>query len=108
MVPPIRTRPSFPLSKSLPSGSYHKPLILFLQRADRIKTTAIENQPIYSHGPQPCLTQRNYKPSSVRLSKTDGSWWRDLTKHDSLEKGMANHSVFLPREPQEQYEKAKR
>ena len=26
MAPPIRTRPSFPLSQSLPSGSFHKPL----------------------------------------------------------------------------------
>ena len=28
MAPPIRTRSSFPLSQSLPSGSFHKPLIL--------------------------------------------------------------------------------
>ena len=28
MALPIRTRPSFPLSQSLPSGSFHKPLIL--------------------------------------------------------------------------------
>ena len=27
----IRTRPSFPLSQSLPSGSFHKPLILLHQ-----------------------------------------------------------------------------
>ena len=27
-VPPLRTRPHFPLSQSLPSGSFHKPLIL--------------------------------------------------------------------------------
>ena len=27
MAPPIRTRPSFPLSQSLPSGGFHKPLI---------------------------------------------------------------------------------
>ena len=36
--PPIRTRPS-----SLPSGSFHKPLILLHQRADRMKTTITEN-----------------------------------------------------------------
>ena len=35
MAPPIRTTTSFPLSLSLPSGSFHKPLILFHQRADR-------------------------------------------------------------------------
>ena len=33
MAPTIRTRPSFPLSQSLPSGSFHKPLILLHQRA---------------------------------------------------------------------------
>ena len=37
MAPPIRTRPSFPLSQSLPSGNFHKPLILFHQKADRVK-----------------------------------------------------------------------
>ena len=39
MVLPIRTRHSFPHSQSLPSGSFHKPLILLHQRADRLKTT---------------------------------------------------------------------
>ena len=37
------TRPSFPLSQSFPSGSFHKPLILLHQRADRLKTTITEN-----------------------------------------------------------------
>ena len=39
----IRTRPTFPLCQSLPSGSFHKPLILRHQRADRLKTTVTEN-----------------------------------------------------------------
>ena len=43
MAPPIRTKPSFPLSHSLPTGSFHKPLILLHQRADRLKTTITEN-----------------------------------------------------------------
>ena len=43
MAQSIRTRPSFPLSQSLPSGSFHKPLILIYQRADRMKTTITEN-----------------------------------------------------------------
>ena len=38
MVPPIRTRPSFPHSQSLSSGSFLKPLILINQRANRMKT----------------------------------------------------------------------
>ena len=37
MVLPIRTKPSFPLSKSPPSVSFHKPFILLHQRADRLK-----------------------------------------------------------------------
>ena len=43
MALPIRTRPSFPLSQSLPSGSFHKPLIFLHHRADRLKTTTTEN-----------------------------------------------------------------
>ena len=43
MALPIRTRPSLPLSQSLPSGSFHKPLILPHQRADRLKTTITGN-----------------------------------------------------------------
>ena len=39
MAPPIRTTTSFPLSLSLPSGSFHKPLILIHHRVDRMKTT---------------------------------------------------------------------
>ena len=40
---PIRTRPSFPLNQFLPSGSFHKSLILICQRADKMKTTITEN-----------------------------------------------------------------
>ena len=43
MAPPIRTRPSFPLSQSLPSRSFHKPLNLLHQRVDRLKTTVTED-----------------------------------------------------------------
>ena len=43
MALPIRTRPSFPLRQSLPSGSFHKPLIFIHQRAERMKTTITEN-----------------------------------------------------------------
>ena len=42
-LPPIRTKPSFPLSQSFTSGSFHKLLILLHQRADRMKTTITEN-----------------------------------------------------------------
>ena len=95
MAPPIWTRPSFPLSQSLSSGSFHKPLILLHQRVDRLKTTITGNWPIWSDGPQPCLTQWNNEPCHVGPPKMDGSWWRVLTKHGSLEKWMVNHSSIL-------------
>ena len=37
MALPIRPRPSFTHSQSLPPGSFHKPLIFIHQRADRLK-----------------------------------------------------------------------
>ena len=55
---------------------------------------------IWSHGPQPCLTQWNYKPCHVGPPKMDVSWWRVLTKHGPLDKEMANHfSIFALRTP---------
>ena len=42
------------------SGSFHKPLILLHQKADRLKTTITENEPIWLDGPQLCLTQWNW------------------------------------------------
>ena len=43
VAPPNRTGPSFPISESLPSESFHKPLVLLHQRAGRLKTTITEN-----------------------------------------------------------------
>ena len=106
MALPIRTRPGFPLSQSLPSGSFQNPLSH--QRADRMKTAITENWSNWSHGAQPCLSQWNYEPCRVRIPKTDGSSWRVLTKRGPQEKGMADHFSTLPWEPHEQYEKAKR
>ena len=45
--------------------------------------------------PQPYLTQWNYEPCHVGSPKTDGSWWRVLTKCGLLEKRMANHFSIL-------------
>ena len=95
MASPIRIRPQFPSSQSLSSGSFHKPLILLHQRANRMKATIKEKKASWLHGSQSCLTQRNYEPCHVGLPKTDGSWWRVLTKHSPLEKGMANHFSIL-------------
>ena len=39
----IRTRSGFPHSQYLPSGSFHKPLILICHKADRMKTTITKN-----------------------------------------------------------------
>ena len=64
-----------------------KPLILLHQRADRLKTTITENKPIWSYGPQPCLSQRNYEPCHVGPPKMDGLWWRVLKKTRSTAEG---------------------
>ena len=37
----------------------------------------------------------NYEPCHVGPAKMDRSWWRVLTKHDPMEKGMANHLSIL-------------
>ena len=56
--PTHQNKTHFP-PQSLPSGSFYKPLILFHQKADKMKTTVTENWSNWSHGPQPCLTQWN-------------------------------------------------
>ena len=50
----------------------------------------------------------NYEPRLVEPHKTDGSWWRGLTECGPLENGMETTSAFLPWEPHEQYEEAKK
>ena len=45
--------------------------------------------------PKPCLTQWNYELCCVGPPKTDVSWWRVLTKHGPLEKGITNHFSIL-------------
>ena len=44
---------------------------------------------------QPHVTQWSYEPCCVGPPKTDGSWWRVLTKCGPLEEGMANHFSIL-------------
>ena len=86
--------------QSLPSGSFHKPLILIHQRADRMKTSITESYSNWSQGPQPCLTQWDREPCHVGPPKKDGSLWRVLAKHGQLEKGMVSHfSVLALRTP---------
>ena len=98
MAPPIRTRPSFPLSQSLPSGSFHKPLILLHQRADRLKTRITENQPIWSHGPQ----SNSMKLWAMPCRATrDGEFWQNVVH---WRREWQTTSVFLPWELHEQYE----
>ena len=92
---PTRARLGFTHSQSLPPRSFHKPLIIIHQRKDRMKTTITENQPKWSHGPQPCLTQWNYESCHAGPPKSERSWWRVLTKRGPLEKGMANHFSIL-------------
>ena len=94
MAPTIRIRPSFPLNQALPSGSFHKPLILPSEGRQS------ENQ---NHRKLTNLiTQTTDLSNSMKLwampygaTQDDGSWWRVLTKRGPLEKGMANHFSTL-------------
>ena len=65
-------------------------------------------EPIWSHGPQPCLIQRNYEPCHVGPPKMDGSWWKGQHHVVYERREWQTTSVFLPWEPHEPYEKAKR
>ena len=47
------------------------------------------------HGEGACITEWGYEPCRVRPPKTDGSQQRVLTKRDSLEEELANHSGTL-------------
>ena len=66
MAPPVSTRPSFPLRQSLPSGSFHKPLILTSQRADRMKTTITEKRESESEVSQSDSMDCSLPGSSIR------------------------------------------
>ena len=94
MAPPIRTRSSFPLSQSLPSESFQS-LLSFSIRGQTESKPQSQKTHQTDHMDHSCLTQWNYEPCSVGPPKTDGSWWRVLTKYGPLEKGMANHFSFL-------------
>ena len=63
-------------TQSLPSGSFHKLLILIHQRADRMKTT---------------ITDKRLK----HLPAMRETWVRSLGREDPLEKEMATHSSIL-------------
>ena len=94
LAPPIRTRPSFPLSQSLPSGSIQKPL------------TLLEGRQTENHSHRKLtnlITWTTVLSNSMKLwampcgaPKMDGSWWRGLTECGPQEKGMANHFSILP------------
>ena len=97
MALPIRARPRFPHSQSLPSGSFHKPLIL-IHEGRQNKNHNHRKLAKLTTWVKPCLTQWNYEPCPLRLSRMDRWWWRVMTKRGSLEKGMANHfSIFALR-----------
>ena len=94
MALPIKTRPSFPFSQSLPPGSFHSPLILIYQRADRMKTTITELTKLMT-----CTIalSNSMKLWAMACSTTKNTYsrWRVLTKHGPLQKGMANHFHIL-------------
>ena len=107
MALPLKTRPSFPHSQSLPSRRLHKLLNLVLHKADRMKTTITENSSNWSHRPQPCLTQWNYKPCYVKPPKVDGSgreFWQNVV-HWRMK--WQTTSVFLPWKPHDSMKRQK-
>ena len=79
MAPPIRTRPSFPLSQSLPSRNVHKPLILPLFRECKsLKELAPKLSAIYALLGKECsyfdfLSHLSYYISPTKI-KTDNQW----------------------------------
>ena len=91
-------------SNFLEESSSRSPSIVFLYFFALITEEGFLISPCYSlqlgiqmwsHGPQPCLTQWNYEPCQIGPPKTDGSRWRVLTKCGPVEKGMGNHFSIL-------------
>ena len=106
MALPIRIRPSFPHSHSLPSGIFHKPLIFIHQRADRMKTTITRKK-------IKLITWTTALSNSEKLwampcRATQDEWVMVESSDKTWSTGKGTTSVFLPWEPHEQYEKAKR
>ena len=90
---PIRTRPSFPLSQSLPSGSFHKPLILIHQRAVQFSHSVVSHS-LWPHGLQharpPCLSPT----PGVYSNSCPLSWWCHPTVSSSVI--PFSHLQFFP------------
>ena len=63
--------------------------------AERMETIVTENWPNGITWITASLTQWNYEPCCVGPPKMDRSWWRVLTKHGALEKGLENHFSVL-------------
>ena len=64
------------------------------QRADRLKPQSQKTSQS-DHMDHSLVQLNETKPCHVGPPKTDGSWWRSLTKCGPLEKGMANHFSIL-------------
>ena len=94
MAPPIRTRPSS-LSVSLSHQEASRSLLSFSIRGQTEWKPQSQKTNQTDYMDKPCLTQWNCEPCCVGPPKTDGSWWRILTKRGPLEKGMANHFRIL-------------
>ena len=107
MASPIKTRPSFPFSQSLPSESFHKPLNLLHQKGRHTEnhnhrkltnlitwTTAFSNSVKQSVMPRRALTSL-----VAQMVKNLSTMWetqvRSLSQEDPLEKEMATHSSTL-------------
>ena len=98
---PIRTRPNFPLSQSLPSGSFHKPnkrnmltslghkeswapknwwfWTVVLEKTLESPLDCKETQPVHPKGGQPLILTGRTDAKSWSSSNTLATWCKELT-----------------------------
>ena len=101
------TSGSFQMSQLFSSGGQSIGVSTSASEARQTETIITDNWPIWSQD-HSLVKLNETKPCGVGPPKMDGIWWRGLTECGPLEKGIQTTSVFLPCEPREQYEKAKR
>ena len=88
MALPIRTRPNLSLSQSLPSGSFHKPLTLLHQEGRQTENHNHRKLNTLITWATAFSNSMKLRAMPCRVTQTDRSWWRVLTKSGPLEKDM--------------------
>ena len=111
LAPPIRTRLSFPHPFPPVSLFHQEDSISLLSYSSEGRQNENHNHRKLTK----LITWTTALSNSMKLwtmpyrvTNSDGSWWRLLTKWGPLENGMVNHISILALKPHEQYGKAKR